>query len=41
MIVRLEVRQGEFGHHVPGLTMNTVRNLQQVIDLLAIADRYR
>jgi kinesin family protein C2/C3 len=38
---KLEIRQGEFGNHVPGLTTVTVQNLQNVFDLLAVADRNR
>jgi len=38
---KLEVRQGDFGNYVPGLTSIPVNNLQQVIDLLSVADRHR
>ena len=38
---KLEVRQGEFGNCVPGLTALPVGSLQDVIDLLAIADQNR
>lgn len=38
---RLDVRQGEHGNHVPGLTQVPVENLQNVFDLLAVADRNR
>lgn len=38
---KLDVRQGEFGNYVPGLTQVPVENLQNVFDLLAVADRNR
>jgi kinesin family member C2/C3 len=38
---KLDIRQGEFGNYVPGLTSIAVNNLDQVIDLLAVADRFR
>jgi hypothetical protein len=37
----LEVRQGEFGNYVPGLTTQVVRNLDDVFNLINIADRNR
>jgi kinesin family protein C2/C3 len=38
---KLDIRQGEFGNFVPGLTTVTVTCLQNVIDLLSVADRNR
>ena len=38
---KLDVRQGDFGNYVPGLTCIAVRNLQNVIDLMALADKNR
>lgn len=38
---KLEVRQGEFGNHVPGLTMVAVEEARGVFDLFGLADRNR
>lgn len=38
---RLDVRQGEHGNWVPGLTSVPVESLQNVFDLLQVADRNR
>lgn len=38
---KLEVKQGEFGNYVPGLTSIPVKNLAEVIDVLAQGDRNR
>ena len=38
---KLEIRQSDQGNYVPGLTQIPVESLQNVIDLLAVADRNR
>lgn len=38
---KLDIRHGEYGNYVPGLTCIAVRNLQNVIDLMALADKNR
>lgn len=38
---KLEVRQGEFGNYVPGLTTVPVSSLEEVSHLLSVADRNR
>ena len=38
---KLDIRQGDYGNFVPGLTCIAVRNLQNVIDLMALADKNR
>ena len=38
---KLDIRQSENGNHVPGLTSVPVGNLQQVIDLMGVADKHR
>jgi kinesin family protein C2/C3 len=38
---KLEVRQGEFGNYVPGLTTVPVSSLEEVSNLLSVADRNR
>ncbi len=38
---KLEIRQSDQGNYVPGLTQVPVESLQNVIDLLAVADRNR
>jgi kinesin family protein C2/C3 len=38
---KLEIRQGEFGNYVPGLTCVPVNGLDDVTQLLATADRHR
>jgi kinesin family protein C2/C3 len=38
---RLEIRQGEHGNYVPNLTIVPVTHMDQVLDLLALADRNR
>jgi len=38
---KLEVKMGEFGNHVPGLTNLTVDSIQSVFELMAIADKNR
>lgn len=38
---KLEVKQGPNGNHVPGLTTIQVENLDNVLELLAIADKNR
>lgn len=35
------MRQGEYGNYVPGLTMVPVSSIQEVFNLLAVADRNR
>ena len=39
--IKLEIRQSEFGNYVPGLTTIQVDSLDDVLDLLSIADRNR
>lgn len=38
---KLDIRQGENGNHVPGLSSVPVTSLQQVIELMAVADKHR
>jgi Kinesin motor domain len=38
---KLEVRQSDLGNHVPGLTVMAVQDLQDVFDLLTLADSNR
>ena len=38
---KLEIRQGEFGNYVPGLTQIPVTSLEEVQNLLLTADRHR
>lgn len=38
---KLEVKQGEFGNYVPGLSTVSVSNLGEVIELFSLGDRNR
>jgi kinesin family protein C2/C3 len=38
---KLEVKQGEFGNYVPGLTTVPVSNVAEVIEVLALGDKNR
>ena len=38
---KLEVKQGEFGNYVPGLTTISVTNLSEVIELFSLGDKNR